>query len=173
MTDFLKKYQKQKKHSLIWVVLASLVMAIGINIFLIDGTSLWNSLKTSVLNSQWKEINSDIYLDKQQNNYVLLSSKQMNWVKNITVSLTYNPKVIEITDIYSPIWEVTTLSNLSWVSTLILTPSEIWNISEKTSIFQFKINKTSKNRDFINMIEANFTDTEDINYNLSTSGIEI
>ena len=58
MKDFIKKYHNKKIIWNLWIVVASLVMAIGINFFVIDWSELWNNLKASVINSQNIENNN-------------------------------------------------------------------------------------------------------------------
>jgi len=171
MKDFLKKYQKQNNISNLAIIVTSLVLAIWINIFLIDWTEIWSKLKTSVLDSSQNEIKADLYIEKVENKILIKNSKDILATKNISFSITYNPSLIEIKEVKSDLWESMLLwEKNTWFETYLINIP--WKDISKNTIISEVI--TSKNKDEstqINMINANFSDNSDEKYNLSTSWI--
>jgi hypothetical protein len=72
-------------------VVTSLVLAIGINFLLIDDSNIGNTMKANILEVKSQSEQSDIYGLKNSNTIDFYSNQDMNNVKNIAVSMTYNP----------------------------------------------------------------------------------
>lgn len=171
MQDFIKKYRKNKLISNIWIIVTSLILAIWINFFLIDWTDYWQNFKANVLNANQKEINSDIYLDLENENIVLKTSKAINNVKSMSLSLIYNPENIEITSIIWNNSNISELSNEEWIKSIIINFENAINIIPNENIIEIITNKNNQGSENLNIINANFTDIEWKNYLLSTSWI--
>lgn len=169
MQDILKKYKKNRLISHVWIVVTSLVMAIGINFLLVDGTNIWQTLKASVLNSNGIKIDSDIYIEKTENSFDMLSSKQINSVKSLTLSLAYNPENISINNFTSENAEIVNLNNTPWINSLIIHFNEAKNIDPKWTILTLDFQKKNNKSENINVMNANFTDSSWENYLLTTS----
>jgi len=171
MKDFLQKYQNNKNMSNLSIIVTSLILAIWINIFLIDWTNIWNNLKASVLDTSLNEIKADIYIEKLDNKIVIKNSKDILDAKNISIWITYNPWLIEIKDIESTLWENIMLwEKNTWFDTYLINTS--WNnIYANSKILEINILKNREESTQLNMINANFTDKNEENYNLSTSWI--
>lgn len=171
MKDFLKKYQKQNNMSNLAIIVTSLVLAIWINIFLVDWTDIWNKLKTSVLDSNQSETKADLYVEKNNENIYIKNSKDILEAKNLSFSITYNPELVEIIEVKSDIWENMLLwEKNTWFDTYLINIS--WNdIWKNSNIAEVIISKKQDESTQLNMINANFSDNSDEKYNLSTSGI--
>ena len=146
MKDFLQKYHNKKTISNIGIVLTSLVLAFWINFLLIDWTEIWNNLKTSVLDIETIETKSDLYIENWVNTLIIKNSKDMQQLKNISLWLTYNPSEV--------------LINI-----------EPKNIIKTDDLFEIETKKLVEKSTQINMINANFKDSSESKYNLSTSWI--
>jgi len=171
MKDFLKKYHNKKTISNIGIVLTSLVLAFWINFLLIDWTEIWNNLKTSVLDIETTEAKSDLYIENWVNNLIIKNSKDMQQLKNISLWLTYNPSEVEIISIKSKLWEVISLwEKNTWFDT-VLVNIEPKNIIKTDDLFEIETKKLVEKSTQINMINANFKDSSENKYNLSTSWI--
>ena len=96
MKDILKKYKKHKKFTNIGIVVTSLVLAVWFNLFVIDTSDFGNSMRASVLETKIENNRADIYGELSENTINVFSSKNMNDVKNISLSFTYNPNNVEI-----------------------------------------------------------------------------
>lgn len=169
MQDFLKKYKKQKLLSNVNIILASLVLAVWVNFYIVWDTNIWKQIKTSVLNSQWTEIQSDIYVDKLWETFYVLSNKTLSDVTDMSVSLIYNPENVVLGDITSNYWDVTSLNNTPGMSSLILNIDSNTNIKQWDKLFEINLTKLQNQVENINVINANFTDWEEEIYLLSTS----
>lgn len=171
MKDFLKKYHNKKTISNIGVILASLVLAFWINFLLIDWTEVWNNLKTSVLDIDTLETKSDLYIENLVNTLIIKNSKDMQQLKNISLWLTYNPSEVEIISIKSKLWEVISLwEKNTWFDTILLN-IEPKNIIKTDDLFEIQTKKLVEKSTQLNMINANFKDSNEEKYNLSTSWI--
>jgi len=170
MKDFMKKYHNKKIMWNIWVLFASLVLAIWINIFIIDGTQIWNNLKTSILDSWNIEQKADIYIEVLNDKLVIKNSKQLNELENISLSIVSNPSNINIENIESEIWEITILSDNPGILSLIL--NWYWKtIIKDTVLLEVDPKKIEKKSENINLINTIFTDKNNSLFELSTSWI--
>lgn len=173
MKDFIKKYHNKKIIWNLWIVVASLIMAIGINFFVIDWSELWNNIKASVINSKNIENNNqaDIYIEKSDSKIKVKNSNQMDNVNNISFSIIYNPENIEIYWYKSNYGKVTKLwTNNWWTNNFIIKTSG--QIIEKWSdILEIELNKKQETSEQLNIINANFKDNNDKRYQLTTSWI--
>lgn len=172
MKDFVKKYQKNKLFSNVNIVLASLVLAFWINVFVINWTDIGSKLKTSVLNStETKEIKSNIYIQKIENEYFVISDKSINDARSLSLSFTYNPENVEISSFDSSYWDVTNLSSTPWISSLIITWENNISLWKWDKLLKIDIIKKEDKSENLNILNANFIDTSNDHYELSTSWI--
>lgn len=171
MKDFIKKYQNHKLMTNVNIVLASLVLAVLINVFVVDWTDIGKSLKTSVLNSKVGVEKADIYLQKIDNELFLVANKNMANLDNLSLSIIYNPENVTITDIRSELWQIANLSNDKWISSIILSTDKVKNISRWEKILKIVTSKKEEKSENINIVNANFTDNDKWQFLLSTSGI--
>ncbi len=171
MQDFIKKYKKSKLIWNIWIVVTSLIVALWVNFFIIDWTDVWQSLKASIFNVNGIEINSDIYFDIEDNNIVLKTNKIINDVKDLSLSIIYNPKNVEIEKLDFSKSNITELENEKWIKSIIITFENPKNITPDEIILKIKTIKKEDKSENLNIINANFTDTLNNNYILTTSWI--
>jgi len=171
MQDILKKYRKNKITTNINIVLASLVLAIWINFLVLDWTNIWQNLKTSILNSEVQNKKSDLSLENLNWKVYIISNKNISNLESLSFSLAYNPSNISINNIKSEFWDITILNNTPWISSVILTTDKPLNISNTDKLWLIEISKKDMKYENINVINANFKDSNSGHYNLSTSWI--
>lgn len=170
--DIIKKYKTHKKISNLSIIWISLVLALGINFLVINNTGITSNLKTSILENKAKNDLWDIYMESQWNSIIVKSSKQINNVTNITLSISYNPENISIKKIFPKYnWEISNISNVEWLSTIILDYSESNNIKDNEKIITINAEKKIKQTENINIVNANFTDKDNNTYELTTSWV--
>ncbi len=176
-----KQFKRQRIFQQVSFVFAALVVAFWINSFVL-GWDIWNSLKTNVLEAWQKaawdvEQKADIYLEKEiwtESNVIKLRAwKQMDNVWTLSLSVIYNPEIVELQDIFSNIngLELSRIENDKWIATIILTFAESSNIQQGKDIINFYVSKNQELTQHINILNANFTDSIDTNYELTTSWI--
>lgn len=171
MQDILKKYRKNKLLSNINIIIASLVLAIWVNFILIDWTNVWQNLKASVLNSKVVHNKSDISIEKINGEMYILANKKISNLESLSFSLIYNPDIIKINNIKSKYWNITNLTNTPWISSIILTSEKPVNVNTWDKLAIIKITKKDNKSENINIINANFKDSNSKYYSLSTSWI--
>jgi hypothetical protein len=171
MQDILKKYRKNKITTNINIILASLVLAIWINFLLIDWTNIWQSLKTSVLNSEIQNNKSDLSIEKIENSIYIISNKKIEKLDSLSFWLSYNPENINIINIKSDLWDIINLSNTPWFNSIILSTTQANNINIWDKIAKLDISKIIEKTENINILNANFKDINQEKYSLSTSWI--
>lgn len=171
MKDIFKKYKKQKKISNIWVVVTSLVLAIWINFLIIDGTGFGNSMKANILEVKTQNQQSDIYATLNNNIIDVFSNQNIDNVKNIAMSVSYNPENVGILLQEDEKSEVIRLSDNKWIQSILINYSPEKNIISWEKILSIETSKLNKKSEQLNIFNANFTDTSEENYLLSTSGI--
>ena len=94
----------------------------------------------------------------------------MQDVKDISFSLTYNPEELEITSLSSENGTITDLSNEDGIKSVIINFAESIDLNSGDNIVNINASKKSEST-HINILNANFTDSADENYLLSTSGL--
>ncbi|MDP2090033.1 MAG: hypothetical protein Q8K30_00420 [Candidatus Gracilibacteria bacterium] len=171
MKDFIKKYQNHKLMTNINIILASLILAIFLNFFVIDSTNIGQSLKTSILNSKVGEEKADLYLQKIDNELFLVANKNMNNLDVLSLSLIYNPDNVSISEIRSELGEIANLGNEEGIKTIILSTDKAKNITRGERILKIVTSKKEEKSENINIVNANFTDSNKGQFLLSTSGI--
>lgn len=171
MKDIFKKYKKQKKISNLWVVVTSLVLAIGINFLIIDGSWFGNSMKANILEVKTQNQQSDIYAQLNNNFIEFYSNQNMNNVKNISMSLSYNPNNVGILLLENQNSEIIRLSDDKGIQSILINHSPEKNILSWEQIFSVETSKLKEVSEQLNIFNANFTDSSGENYLLSTSGI--
>lgn len=170
--DIINNYKKNKKISNLSIIWISLILAFWINFLVINNTNITKNLKTSVLENQAKNDLWDVYLEKNWNDVYLKSNGKINNIINLALSISYNPENISIEEIipkYNA--EISNISNVEWLSTIMLDYSESNNINSSEKILTIKINKKENKTENINIISANFTDSENNIFELSTSWV--
>ena len=134
MKDILKKYKKHKKFTNIGIVVTSLVLAIWFNLFVIDGSDFGKTMRANVLEAKIENNRADIYGEYSENTIKVFSSKNMNNVKNISLSFTYNPNNVEIVSKNTDSAEILELSNENGINTIVLNYSQEKNILKNDNI---------------------------------------
>ena len=172
MKDIFKKYRRHNLISNLWVLAASLVLAFGINVFLIDGTQIGQNLKANVLQPISTETQADIFLQKEWENFVVKNSKNINNALNISFSLIYNWENTNISEITSAYGNIIELQNEPGINLIIVNLDADTNIKAGEEIIKFNASKKDEIKaENINIINANFKDATEELYFLSTSWI--
>lgn len=174
-----KQFKKQKFFQQVSFVFAALVVGFWVNSFVL-GWDIWNSLKTNVLEA-WRqatwsiEEKANLYLEKVEwldNNTMQLKAwQQMDNIDTLSFSIIYNPEVVQLLDIFSNInWmELSRIENEQGIATILLTFSEAATIQKWKDVINFYLSKNEEITQHINIINSNFTDSTDTNYELTTS----
>lgn len=170
MKDFMKTYKKKKIAWNVWIVLTSLVLAFWINLFALDWTNIWASLKASVIDTK-VENKADLYLEVNDEKVTVINSKKIEAADSISLSVNYNPENVVIIWFDSNYWEVTNIwSQNEWMNTIIIQTD--WKDIEKWSdLLDIVLTKTVITSEQLNLINVNFKDNSGEQYNLSTSWI--
>ena len=172
MKDIIKKYKKHNLISNLWIITASLVIAIWVNFFVLDG-QVWDYVKTSVLEAWERSDISNIYLRNNENTIKVYTNKNMLWVNELSFSIVFNPENVSISKIYSTTLpsKITNIANESGLSTLLIQLDNETDISSGQEILSVEVEKWEIKTENLNIINANFRDSSWEKYLLSTSGI--
>lgn len=171
MKDIFKKYKKQKRFSNVWVVVTSLVLAIGINFLVLEWSNFGNSMKANILEVKTQNQQSDIYATLNNNNVDIFSNQNMNDVKNISMSLSYNPNNVGLLLNDEENSDIIRLSDEKWIQSILINYTPEKNILAWDKLFSVETSKLNQTSEQLNIFNANFTDSQGENYLLSTSGI--
>lgn len=178
MEDIIQKYKREKKVRNISIIVTSLALALWLNLFL-SSTDSWKYIKTSVLNSQiWIEKKSDLYLENVANSWNIMvnlkSSKEISLAKSISFSLVYNKDNVVLKDKkVSFDWvELLNLVDNDWYNTVILNFKNPTNIKPNENLLNIVLEKKQNQKENLNLVNSNITDSENNLFMLSTSGIE-
>lgn len=170
-----KQFKKQQIFKQISFVFGALIIGFWINSFLLNW-DISNNLKASLLenNISTVEEKSDLYIQKTEwknsNLMKLFSWENIDNIKSISFSFTYNPEEVEIQDIFPNI-NTTRIENEEWITTFIINYEKIKNIKKSDEIINFYVSKKEWKTANLNLINANFTDETGSKYDLTTSWI--
>ena len=171
-----QQFKKQQIFNQISFVFLAFVIGFWINSFVLDW-DFWNNLKTNILESKQNktvEKKSDIYIQKtswkDSNLMKLISWQNIDKVKSISFSFTYNPEDVKIQDIFPNI-DTIRIDNEPWITTFIINHKEAKQIKKYEEIINFYVSKEETKTANLNLINANFTDETWEKYDLTTSWI--
>lgn len=178
MDDIIQKYKKEKTRKNLNIIITSLALALGLNIFLWS-TESWKYIQTSVMNSQvWTVEKSDLYFENVKNSWNiqinLQSSKEIHLVKSMSFSLVYNKNNVIIKDkkVNFDGWELVNVIDSNGYNTVIINFKNPMNIKTNETILQIVLEKKVTQKENINILNANITDNQNNIFMLSTSGKE-
>ncbi len=171
MKDFLEKYHKKNFMSNVFVILWALVMAFWINFFLLEWNDFGRNLKTSVLDIKNIEKKADLILEESNWKVILKNTKNIENMTSFSVSLSYNPEDIIVSDIKSKIWELSVLWDKSYWMVNIIVSSSSTNIKANHDILEITVEKKAENKVWLNLVNGNFTDKTGEKFELTSSGI--
>ncbi len=171
-----KQFKKEQLFKQVSFVFVAMVVGFGINTLVLDW-DFWNNLKANLLETSQKqniEKQSDIYIKKtdweDSNLMKIKTNKNIDKVKSLSFSFIYNPKKVEIQDIFPNI-DTTRIQNEEWITTFIINFEKAKNFKKLDEILNFYISKKTWDSQNLNLINANFTDDTWIKYDLTTSWI--
>jgi len=178
--NIINEYKRKQKIRNISIVMFSLSLAILFS-SLLNQTWFWMSIKSSIMESSWiqnnNEIKSDLFLEKVDNTsnniFSLKNSKDLIWVKSISLWVAYNNENVDLDSKILKIewWEIIDLLKNDWFNTLIINFKNPINIKKNEDILNLSFKKDNTQQENINLIWTNFLDKDNNNYNLSTSWI--
>lgn len=170
--NILKKYKKHKKISNISIVAISLVVAVWINFLFFNTSTILPNLKANILQNEINKNIWDIYLTKYNNDIFLKTSNNIDNIESLSLSLIYNPENLKIIEIIPRLnAETLKISNTPGISTIILNYKEVSNIKAWERIFTIKVEKKDNIKESLNIINSNFTDSNNNTFELTSSSV--
>lgn len=170
MKNFLADYKKEKKIWTFTIIWLSLILAISINFYIFDRSSLWQNIKASILdiNNVWNKW--DFYLEKAWNTELQIkSSKLLQKPTTLSFTINYNPEVLEIDRVFSNLWLIEYLWEQNiWSDTIMITTDQTKDINPEENILEIYYSKKEDESTQINITNANFIDIENQQYILTT-----
>ncbi len=171
--NIFKKYKNYKKKNTAFIIFASLILAIWINVFLSFDQNIWNYLQADILQANKKNNIWDIFLEKKDNKIILKAGKKLDSVENISLSLVYNPDNIALKGVFEKENEnIDIFSNTPWISTILISFTQAKTINSWDEIISFDFVKNVWKTENINIINANFTDSNNKTFDLTTSSFQ-
>jgi hypothetical protein len=128
-------------------------------------------MKANILEVKTQNQQSDIYAALNNNNVDIFSNQNMSDVKNISMSLSYNPNNVGILLIEDDTYDLIRLSDDKGIQSVLINYTPEKNISAGDKLFSVETSKLNQTSEQLNIFNANFTDSQGENYLLSTSGI--
>ena len=169
--DFLNEYKKNKTIWNITIVIASLIIALSINFFILDNSKFWSNLKSSVLEAGQNNTKADLVLENKNQKIILKNSKKLNNIKSLSFSIIYNPENISIENIECNSNKLIKIENQEGIKAIIVNYDTPKNIEKNSEICKIKTSKKETKSEQLNLINSNFTDITWETYLLTTSWI--
>ncbi len=179
MEDIIQKYKRERKIRNISIVITSLALALWLNLFLTN-TDSWKYIKSSVIENQvWTEKKADLYIENTKNSWNILlnlkSSKEMTKVKSMSFSIAYNKDNVSLKTKKLSLDNVDLINVVdnNWYNTVILNFKNPTNIKAWDNILEIIFDKKdATQKENVNLINSNMTDSENNIFSLSTSWVE-
>jgi len=174
MEDIFWKYKKHKLTQNASIIAASLFLALGVNMQL----SWWDFsryLKANVLESQVEQQKSDLYLEYREDTLFIKTHAPILNLKQIQFSLLYNNKTLSTDNIDYNIDNYFINYNYidSWIINLQFSGDGSYSLQAWETIASMKVLKNTNAVEYINILNANFSDNTGKTYLMTMSGIEL
>lgn len=175
MEDIIQKYHKKKRKNTLAIIATSLALAVWLN-FYVNNSNMGQMLKSSVMDSSVSAKDSaDMYLEAQNDIISLKSSKNMSGVKSMSFAFVYNTENLSIKDKLLELdgVEMVELANNNGYVTLLLNFKTPLNISSQDTLLKLVVEKKDASlQESLVITQANFIDSEEKLYALTTSGLQ-
>ncbi len=174
-----KLRKKQARIQNIGVVVWGLIIALALHFFVLDDSTVVSNLKTNIRESNTiatTQQKADIYLESINDNSVwLVTSKSIQSITKLSLSLTYNPEELELINI-TPVnskTKILNLNNIDGINTVILEWWKPENINPGDILFEIQTNKKALSPTGINILvdTIEFSDDTNNSYSPTTSWI--
>jgi len=177
MEDIIKKYKKKQRKKNFLIVFSALFLAIWAN-FIFSNSDFWSNIKSSLINRNIENqniANLSVNVEKVWLNYMVSIKNNIDLldVKNITFSLVYDNKHVNILKNLENENEVLEIWNNNWITTYTINITWENKIKKDSEILKLLIEKNTSEHTNINIISWNFTTIDDEVYNLTTSSSNI
>lgn len=170
MKDVFKSYYKHKVLSQVSLVTLSLVLAIGINMFVFSSPKI-EGLKASVLETPNIEASEvDFTAFTRENQLIFQTHSLIQDMKEFSFSLAYDPDVLSLGTYTTslPASNISELRNESGFVTYIMTFDTPIELQKNSEILSLSYTKLQEKTAYINPVQINFKDSTDEIFLLST-----
>ena len=174
MQDIFKKYKKHKKFQNLAIITTSFFLALWVNTWLVD-SNMSQYLKSNILESQIEIPRSDIYIQAIWDYYEVKTASEIHNLEKVHFSLLYNNKNLKANIIENNIDKYIINNNYldSWVLSIQLEANSNTSIEAWETLLKLKLTKNTENIEHINILNANFSDTNWTSYLLTSSGYQL
>ncbi|USN58949.1 MAG: hypothetical protein H6767_02435 [Candidatus Peribacteria bacterium] len=171
MKDIVKRYQHLQFLGNIGIIVTSLILAIGINFYVLD-SGFGQNLKTNILEETNIQTPADITVEQGENTLSIKNSQAMKQATNFSIGISYNPENVRFIDISTTTSAtITKIENTPGLMTILLSNIGQTDIASSSSLLSLQFEKQVAQSENLNLINANFSDASGASYELSTSGI--
>jgi len=173
MKDLFSSYHKQKALSHLGILSLSAVLAISINMFVLNGPS-GDSLKANITELQTAtQVQDDIAIIAKAESINIVNSQKMDNVTEMSISFAYDQEMLSLWDTVSSIngANISKIETTPGFSSFIVVFDTPVNLNESSEIFNISYTRKSDETIYFNPININFTDSESNNYSLTASSL--
>lgn len=176
MKDVVSKYKKKSRLNTVFIIWASLALAVVINATFSDN-NFARFMRTSIADSNNLTQKADVYSEVEswvdKTIIYVKNSKNLNQVTNISLSFSFDPEKTDLKTVFSYLKgsEVIKNENTPWFATVFINFKKPINISKDKKILDIIVTKDEDTINDINLSNVNFKDTDWNNYELSSSWI--
>ena len=174
MEDFLKQYRKHKLPQNVAIITASLFLALWVNMQFTDN-NLWKYLKANLIESESQEQKSDVYLEVKGNKVLVKNGTPIQWLQQIQFSLMFNHEALDTSNVLKNIDNYTIRYNYLdyWILNIQLISKNPEDISIHSPLIELDFMKKTEMKEYVNILNANFSDTDWRTYHMTTTGTSL
>lgn len=173
MEDFFKRYKKNKNLNHLSIFGLAFMLALWVQ-FTFFSWERWQNLTADILGTtQTEQIDAkaDIYAELKDDILIVKNSQAINDLEDISFTIAYNPELGDLST--SELWglevEVQAHENEPGLIFIQLMLLETQNLPENSTIARLPYEVSRDERQFFNIIQASFTDSDGEIYFLTSS----
>lgn len=173
MKDLFKSYHRKKVLTNLWILSLSAIFAVSINMTLL-GWQTWENLKANVLEISEQDVSMPNFIAQNDGEKVIFSTSWiLQNVSSISFSLAYNPEILELQESISPLVgsQIAAIENDEGYINYMINISENITIDEGSQLLTIPYERVWSGTIHMNVVNANFSDSAENVFFLSSEGI--
>lgn len=173
MNDFFDRYKKKKTLHHLGIFWLAFVLAAWVHMTLFSGNS-GEYITASIIDvvGQEQEVQkSDVYSEFTDGTLIIRNSQDMVWLESVSFTIAYNPEIwtLDTDQLGGLEVEVLAEENEPWLLYVQLSLPEAQDLIANSLIARIPYTLEAEWRQFFNIIQASFTDSDGEIYLLSSS----
>ena len=174
MEDFFKRYKKKRLINHLSVFGLAFMLALWVHVTILSGDR-WQNFTASLLDvtreQETQVQQADLYAEIHDNVLIIKNGQAIDNLDDISFTIAYNPELgsLSTDELWGPEVEVQAHENEPWLMFIQLMLLETQDLPANSRVVRLPYLPLEDGRQFFNIIQASFTDSDGEIYFLSSS----